>query len=139
MIETIREAKKDDIKAVQKIQQESFGYSYSDGKLVDMLSELFFVADVDSKVAAYAISNRDGLVVHMATALDFRRKGIGRRLMMHVERELKKINIKKARLHLRENSTYRPFHEEQGYEVKKIIPKYYSNGDSAVFMEKELI
>ena len=139
MIENIREARKGDIKAVQKIQNESFGYSYSDGKLLDMLNELFFIGEVDGKVASYAIATRDGHIIHMATDMEFRGKGIGRRLLMHLERGLKKLGVKKVRSHQRENNPYRVFYEEQGYRSKHIVPNYYKNGDNAVFMEKELI
>jgi ribosomal protein S18 acetylase RimI-like enzyme len=138
MIESVREATKDDFKAVQEIQKESFNYTYSDSKLEEYLKELFFVAEVDGKVVSYTIAKRDGHLIHFATDKKFRHKGIGRRLLYKVEYELKKLGVRRAHLHVRENNPYQKFHEDMGYTAKSSIPNYYKNGETAVFMEKEL-
>jgi ribosomal protein S18 acetylase RimI-like enzyme len=137
MIEVIREAKEGDIPAVQAIQMEYLHHSYPGNKLLDSLNKFFFVAVVENNVVGYVIADDDGLV-DLGVSKSFTKQGIGRRLITHIERELKIKGIKQAKMHIKEDSIYKKFFEDFGYKTKTVVPHYHENGENALFMIKDL-
>lgn len=137
MIE-IRSAEEKDMTRVKELQEEVFGYSFSDKKLKRHLDDIFLVALVDKEIAGFSIFEKEGVGVSIAVSKQKREKGVGRRLMTWTEKKLSAAGVRKMRLHSRENNPFLEFFRELGYTKKAVVPHYYKDGSNALFMEKEL-
>ncbi len=144
---TVRRATINDLPRVYEIEVESFSDPYPPMillSLIHLYPELFLVAEAkDHGVVGYAsgVIDMDGAghVMSIAVAKDWRRRGVGRRLLSSLEDEMRKLGAKKARLEVSEkNVTAISFYKELGYKEKKRIPSYYPDGSAALVMEKEL-
>lgn len=68
-----------------------------------------------------------------------RRQGIGRELMAAAEHAAHRFGTEEVRLEVNvKNAGARAFYEALGYEVVGRLPQYYSWGDDALAMRKEL-
>lgn len=75
-------------------------------------------------------------IATIAVHPEHRRRGIGRRLMKKVEGL---VRVSRMRLSVRSgNRGAIALYQRQGYEQMDVWPKYYSGGEDAVVMEKEL-
>lgn len=74
---------------------------------LSMNDGLFFVASVEGRVVGTVLAGYDGVrgwIYHLATHLDFRRQGIGRKLMDHATSELAERGCIKINLQVRKSN-----------------------------------
>jgi ribosomal-protein-alanine N-acetyltransferase len=104
--------------------------------------EGFLVAKLDGEIVGYAIGekNKDsGLIISVAVKKEWRRRGIGRKLMEKLLENFKKGGIKIVFLHVREeNKEAINFYQALGFKIRELVENYYSNGEDAYLMEKSL-
>jgi ribosomal-protein-alanine N-acetyltransferase len=83
--------------------------------------------------------NRVGLMITVDVDPDFRRRGIGARLMNAAERQLAALGVREVYLHF-----YTPHDEalrlyrQRGYVLKRRLRSYYGPGSDALLMAKVL-
>jgi ribosomal-protein-alanine N-acetyltransferase len=104
--------------------------------------EGFLVAKLDREVVGYAIGekNKDsGLIISVAVKKEWRKRGIGRRLVEKLLENFKKEGMKIVFLHVREeNKEAINFYQALGFKIIELVENYYSNGENAYLMEKSL-
>jgi ribosomal-protein-alanine N-acetyltransferase len=104
--------------------------------------EGFLVAKLSGEIVGYAIGekNKDsGLIVSVAVKKEWRKRGIGRRLIEKLLENFKKEGMKIVFLHVREeNKEAINFYQALGFKIIELVENYYSNGENAYLMEKTL-
>ena len=104
--------------------------------------EGFLVAKINKEIVGYAIGekNKDlGLIVSVAVKKEWRRKGIGRKLVEKLLENFKKEGMKIVFLHVREeNKEAINFYLALGFKIRELVENYYSNRENAYLMEKTL-
>jgi len=102
----------------------------------------FLVVKNDEKILGYIIGHpEDGsaLLISMAIDPNFRRKGIGRKLLNTLLDHFQKKKIKEIILHVRtKNKPAINFYEKMGFKTIEIVKNHYQNGEDAYLMEKTL-
>ena len=87
--------------------------------------ELFFVRILDDKVVGTAMSGFDGhrgWVYYVAVHPEYRRNGIGTKLMQRIESSLHDLDCSKINLQIRsDNAEVRSFYESIGYALEERI------------------
>lgn len=68
---------------------------------------------------------------------EYRGQGFASALLKQAERECKE-DLRKVRLHVRVDNPAQKLYFDLGYRVVKIVPKFYSDGKTALLMEKPL-
>lgn len=143
----IEEATEKDLEAIIDIEKSSFPeYPYSIEVFKTLLKDYkkyFLVSKSKGRVIGYACGRifreKIGEIVSIAVAPDFRRKGIGRKLMLELESRFKNDGIKFTRLEVSvKNSDAIKFYRSLGYEISKLTKSYYPNGSDALTMIKLL-
>jgi ribosomal-protein-alanine N-acetyltransferase len=104
--------------------------------------EGFLVAKLGGEIVGYAIGERgkdSGLIVSVAVKKEWRKRGIGRRLIEKLLENFKKEGMKIVFLHVREeNREAINFYQALGFKIRELVENYYSNGENAYLMEKSL-
>ncbi len=141
----LRRAQQKDLRKIHQIEKLSFKYPYSLNyiRLLLILSpELFYVAEVDNEIVGYIVGlieyENIGHIVSIAVHPKWRRRGIGSKLLMKIEEEFKKRNIKVFVLEVEVNN--KPaisLYEKHGYRIIDVIKRYYPGGEDAYLMVKE--
>ncbi|MEM1553833.1 MAG: ribosomal protein S18-alanine N-acetyltransferase [Thermoproteota archaeon] len=143
----IEEATEKDLEAIIDIEKSSFPeYPYSIEIFKTLLKEYgryFLVSKIKGRVIGYACGRifreKFGEIISIAVAPDFRRRGIGRRLMLELESRFKNDSIKFTRLEVSvKNDVAIKFYESLGYEIFKLTKNYYPDGSDAFTMIKFL-
>jgi ribosomal-protein-alanine N-acetyltransferase len=102
----------------------------------------FLVAKLDKEIVGYAIGEKDkdsGLIISVAVKKEWRRRGIGKRLIEKLLENFKKEGMKIVFLHVREeNREAINFYQALGFRIIELVENYYSNGEDAYLMEKSL-
>ncbi|MDD5145497.1 MAG: ribosomal protein S18-alanine N-acetyltransferase [Candidatus Pacebacteria bacterium] len=103
-------------------------------------SESFIVAIEKEKVVGYIIGktkNNLGKIISLAVQKDFRKKGVGTKLLISLTKRFKRSGVKKIFLRTRTwNKKAVDFYKNLGFKIVKEIKNYYKNGDDAFLMEK---
>jgi len=140
----LRRCKEKDLNQVLQIERICFKHPYDYFTFLYFLMkepEGFYVAEENGCIVGYVISSvrgSKGTIISIAVILEFRRKGIGSKLMKesldflskrvdHVELQVKINNIEAI-------SFYRKF----GFEEIGLIPNYYPDGEDALVMSKKI-
>jgi ribosomal-protein-alanine N-acetyltransferase len=104
--------------------------------------EGFLVAKLSGEIVGYAIGekNKDsGLIISVAVKKEWRRRGIGIKLIEKLLENFKKEGMKIVFLHVREeNKEAINFYQALGFKIIELVENYYSNGENAYLMEKSL-
>jgi len=142
---TLRRVQQKDLRRIHEIEKLSFKYPYSLNyiKLLLILSpELFYVAEVDNEIVGYVVGlieyGNIGHIISIAVHPKWRRKGIASKLLMKIEEEFKRRNIKIFVLEVEVNN--KPaisLYEKHGYRIIDVIKRYYPGGEDAYLMIKE--
>jgi ribosomal-protein-alanine N-acetyltransferase len=139
-IYVIREMKLSDLQEVMKIERESFCEPWSRSAFIELIKSkdaISVVYDEDGVVVGYgiAIENNYLHIVNLAVKKEWRRRGIGSMLLSY----LIDYAYKRALLEVRiSNEEAIAFYEKLGFKKIDITERYYSNGESALIMEKKL-
>ncbi|MBO3800483.1 MAG: ribosomal protein S18-alanine N-acetyltransferase [Candidatus Brockarchaeota archaeon] len=143
----IEEATEKDLEAIIDIEKSSFpGYPYSIEIFRTLLKDYgryFLVSRSRGVVVGYICGRifreKFGEIVSIAVIPDFRRKGIGRKLMLELESRFKKDGIKFTRLEVSVRNTIAiKFYGSLGYEIMKLTKNYYPDGSDALTLIKFL-
>ena len=132
----IRKCRHDDIPSVIKIESLSFKYHYPSSIFYNYLDRNFYVAEEDGKVVGYAIGDaRRHLIVSIAVHPDYRRRGIGTKLMESVLKNMHGYAILQVRM---SNNEAIKFYKKLGFIEKEVLQSYYIDGEDAILMFKNL-
>lgn len=143
---TIRKFLASDINRIIEIEKASFPQgTYSKRRLKHLAQKHpngFFVAQSADKPVGYIIAyTRSKIIDFDSLAVDkkFRRLGIGRTLVNLILKRFGKKGFKKASLEVRiSNKKALSFFQSLGFEIRKILKKYYRDGEDAFRLEKQL-
>lgn len=142
----IRRALQEDLAVVFELEKKCFNDPYPIELLTMLQSlypELFLVAEHDGRVVGYVSglirTDGSGHIVSLCVDPEYRRKGIGRQLMIEIEDLMKKLfNVCIYRLEVRvSNSIAIQLYESIGYRIQARMSRYYSNGEDAYLMIKD--
>jgi ribosomal-protein-alanine N-acetyltransferase len=130
--------------------------NYGDYFFMDLYSrfpETFIVAEVDGEVVGYVMCRiefgfsdfgfsgfiKKGHIVSIAVMPEHRRRGIGYALVSKALEGMRLYNARQAFLEVRvSNMPAINLYKKLGFEVVKIIRGYYSDGEDAYVMSREL-
>lgn len=141
----IRQIRADDISQIIAIEHESFHNPYPED-IITFLYEryrtTFLVAEQGGTILGYIAgitSWREGHIVSLAVLPNWRRKGIASQLVEELYRIFRKYGKKRVKLEVRlSNKAAIALYENLGFERRKIVKKYYEDGEDAVMMKKRL-
>lgn len=135
----IRRCEEKDLRAVMEIEKLSFPHPYPLFVFKRYLNTYFFVSEENGKVIGYIIGIKmgsKGIIISIAVHPSFRRRGHGKDLIKHVEKEMG-TSILEIQVR-RSNVGAQKFYLSLGFKKKEIIPNYYHNGEDAFVMIKKL-
>lgn len=144
---TIRRARYEDLKKIYELEVLCFKNPYPPQLLAMYLSlypELFLVAEVSGRVVGYVcgVVRRDGYghIVSLCVHPEYRRRGIGKAMMIAIEDAfMKNFGLCRFRLEVRvSNEPAVRLYEKLGYRITKILKSYYTDGEDAYLMIKDL-
>lgn len=139
----VRDVEEKDLETVHSIAEDSFKDPYPLRLLrhiYDSDPEGFLAAELGEKVVGYLIGLvRWGNVGHiLAIAVDetHRREGVGSSLIVNAIDRLQKNGANKIKLEVRvSNEIAQKFYNKIGFQPRKVVPAYYSDGEDAISME----
>ena len=141
----IREFRRQDIKKVLEIENASFKDPYPPNILLDIynLGAGFLVAQQDNMVVGYIIFwirfEGEGHIISIAVDPNYRRKGIGSRLLDMALEIFKRYNVNDIKLEVRtSNKCAIKFYRDSGFNKKEILNRYYEDFEDAVLMDIHL-
>lgn len=139
----VRDVEPEDLPHIYGIAEQSFKDPYP-LQLLEHIYETdpegFLAAEMGGKVVGYLIGMvRWGNVGHiLAIAVDesYRREGVGSSLLINAIERLGRNGANKIKLEVRvSNEAAQKFYVKIGFEQRKIVPAYYSDGEDAISME----
>jgi ribosomal-protein-alanine N-acetyltransferase len=140
---TIRKMTVEDVPAVVELDQKSFSLPWPERsfrfELTDNPASRCWVAELDGKVVGmivvWLIVN-EAHVATVATHPDYRRQGIGKRLLSHALLNLMREGARSSFLEVREsNLAAQEMYRKFGYEVSGRRRRYYrDNDEDAILM-----
>ena len=144
----IRPVKNGDLATVHRLEASSYTDPWPRSIFYLMkgrVPDLFLIAEMGSTVVGYAIGEVErsggekiGHVMNIAVATDWRRKGLGGKLLDELERRFKEKDADSAYLEVRaSNAPAQSLYRKRGYKEAGILPGYYRDEDG-VAMEKPL-
>ncbi|MFH1789255.1 MAG: KamA family radical SAM protein [Candidatus Altiarchaeota archaeon] len=107
----------------------------------------FICAEEEGKVAGFACYGKDSIadklveIYWIAVSPDYRRKGVGRLLISHIEDEARRDKIRMIVTETESDRLYsntRRFYEACGYAQKARIEDFYEEGDDKVIYAKRM-
>ena len=130
---------------IYRIELESFSEPYPFHFFTVMATEMpetFLVATLRSKIVGYVLTSLiydSAHILSIAVLRDFRRKGIGSKLMLGLIDVLRRKGIRRVELEVRvSNHIARMFYEMFGFREVTRVEAYYEDGEDAVKMMKDL-
>ena len=140
----IREFNERDLYEVLNIANESLTENYTPELFLDihrLWPEGFLVA-VSNNITGFIAGskyNREARILLLAVKAEHRGKGIGSGLMRRFMSICKSEGILSVRLEVRtKNFKAIEFYKKFGFNIISYIPNYYTNGDSAYVMWREI-
>ena len=137
---------KDDLEAIAAIESVSINPPWSFKAICDFSecdTSRILVAKIDKIVVGYitySVVLDEVQIANVATHSDFRRKGIGEKILMYLYDEAKEGNMYVITLEVRESNTAaRTLYISEGFSEIGARPNYYTNPrEAAIIMEKRL-
>jgi [ribosomal protein S18]-alanine N-acetyltransferase len=121
------------------------GIAYTRPELRHFLLEpsaITIVASADGRIAGFVlvdIDRKGGHIITIDVHPDYRRTGLGSKLMQEAEGRLGASGVSEVRLEVAvDNSTAIAFYKRRGYFVMKSILRYYNDSIDALLMHKRL-
>lgn len=153
---TLRKFAPKDLERVTYINRVCLPENYGDYFFIDLYNrfpETFIVAEGDGEVVGYIMCRiesglssfslggfiKKGHVVSIAVMPEHRRKGIGQALVTRAMEGMRLYNAKQCFLEVRiTNTPAISLYKKLGFKVSRTIHGYYSDGEDAYVMTKEL-
>jgi [ribosomal protein S18]-alanine N-acetyltransferase len=145
---TFRKMTVDDVPAVVDLDQKSFSLPWPERsfrfELTDNPASRCWVAEVDGKIVAMIVVwllVDEAHVATVATHPDYRRQGIGKRLLAHTLRHMIEEGARSSFLEVREsNLAAQEMYRKFGYEVTGRRRRYYrDNDEDAILMNLDAL
>ena len=142
----IRQFRSEDLAQVYELERLSFTDPYPWWLLSELARknpDTFILAIVEGKVAGYAVVDRwdddhQYHLVSIAVHPSERRKGLATSMLQALESKLEPGKV--LRLEVREtNGAAASFYEKHNFIKTGNIPRYYSDGEGAIIMEKRTV
>jgi ribosomal-protein-alanine N-acetyltransferase len=152
----LRKFTPDDLQSVMHINRYCLPENYMDFFFIDLhqrFPETFIVAEQDGKIVGYIMCRievglasfglggliRKGHVVSIAVLPQGRRKGVAHALMTRAMEGMRRYKAKLCYLEVRvTNDPGVALYKKLGFEVSRTINGYYSDGEDAYVMSKNL-
>ena len=140
-----REWTKSDISQIAEIEKRCFSDPWSEQAFESGMNSPFFYGilfEEGGQVCAYAcemVIFEDAEILNVAVVPSFRRRGLGKELMLSLENYAKNKGAERLLLEVREgNIPARGLYEKQGFEAYGVRKNYYEDGENAVVMQKKI-
>jgi ribosomal-protein-alanine N-acetyltransferase len=145
----IRRARPTDIPEIMAIERECFVEPWDEEVFVQTVEWTpfsFFVAMADGKIRGFVVGCIEntgsavyGHVSNLGVTADYRGKGLGRLLVSRLERQFVLDGAGGVLLEVRvSNTDAQEFYRKLGYREAFLLSGYYSNGEDALVMMKDL-
>ena len=145
----IRRAKPADIPAIMAIERECFVEPWDEEVFVQTLEWtpfFFFVSMADGKIRGFVVGCLEntgsavyGHISNLGVTAAYRGKGLGRLLVSRLERQFVLEAAEGALLEVRvSNTDAQKFYHRLGYREAFLLSGYYSNGEDALVMMRDL-
>jgi len=143
----IRRFEPKDLDQVLQIVFETFPERYNPNVFINLhqvYPDCFLVAEIiPAKIAGFLLgakTNVDSVrILLFAVKREYRRKGIGSKMLKRFIREMLLQNIKKIELEVRrDNKLALNFYKKHGFNIVDIIPSFYQDKQSAYVLRKIL-
>jgi [ribosomal protein S18]-alanine N-acetyltransferase len=144
---TLREFLPKDFKSICKLDEECFPpeIAYDPEEIAGALAQphtFCIVAEREEQVIGFILVHYRRAVGHIITIdirPDFRRGGIGNRLMDTAEKRFQQLGVRRVVLEVDlRNESAIAFYAARGYATRRILYHYYRDGSDAWLMEKPL-
>ncbi len=138
----ITRAEEKDLSSVYYIEQKCFKYPYPFPLLLfyhKIFPEGFRIAKIGNEIVGYIIfiieKDNVGHIISLAVHPDYRRRGIGYKLLLSAIKFLEMIDINVIKLEVRvSNIAAIKLYEKVGFIKTKILKKYYKDGEDGYQM-----
>ena len=139
----IRQATRGDLLAVSRLETQVFDQPWSVSVFEEFLGEpAFLLAELDSELVGYVVADwmpnagRDfGHIKDLAVHPDARRSGLGRLLLRQAVSRLLIEGVSRIKLEVRAgNTAAQRLYTQEGFEAVRQIPRYYSDGETALIL-----
>jgi len=135
-----------DLDAILEIEQSSFNFDAFSGKtflnLFSKFSDLFIVAEANSKILGYMITlhvHHRGHIISIAIDPSFRQRGIGSALANFTFEKLQAYGVEIVDLEVRvTNKGGLDFWRHLGFLPLRVVRRFYGDGEDALRMRKKL-
>lgn len=145
----IRRARPTDIPEIMAIERECFVEPWDEEVFVQTVEWTpfsFFVAMADGKIRGFVVGCLEntgsavyGHVSNLGVTADYRGKGLGRLLVSRLERQFVLDGAEGVLLEVRvSNTDAQEFYRKLGYREAFLLSGYYSNGEDALVMMRDL-
>ncbi|MCD6428883.1 MAG: ribosomal protein S18-alanine N-acetyltransferase [Desulfurococcales archaeon] len=142
----IRQARRSDLRDIYLIEVNSFPYPYPIEAFLTFLilfPQYFLVAECNNSIVGYVVGSVDsdgsGHVISLAVHPSYRGRGVGRRLLLALEKVMKENGIHRVKLEVSVNNrSALALYKSVGYKVVGLRRNYYPDGSDAYVMTKEL-
>lgn len=134
----------EDLDGVERIEQKTFPEPWSRAcfrRDMNRPTSLALVAISENEVVGYAVAwpEQEVHVANIAVTPEFRQQGIGRLLLERIEEFGRQAGARSVYLEVRKsNSRARAFYRRLGFIQTYTREGYYSNGEDAIIMEKDI-
>jgi len=145
----VRRARPTDIPGVMAIERECFVEPWDEEVFVQTLEWTpfhFFVALADQRLLGFIVGCMEttgsatyGHISNLGVTGAYRGKGLGRLLVLRLERQFMVDGAEGVLLEVRvSNTPAQEFYRRLGYEEAFLLSGYYSNGEDALVMMKDI-
>lgn len=145
----IRRARPTDIPRIMAIERECFVEPWDEevfAQTLEWAPGYFFVALADGEIRGFVVgcmentgSARYGHVSNLGVTAAYRRRGLGRFLVSRLERQFVLEGAEGVLLEVRvSNADAQDFYHRLGYREAFLLSGYYSNGEDALVMMKDI-
>lgn len=114
---------------------------YTENDWVDIISmKHTYIITVGAIAVAYCACDKNGCIMSFAVLEKYRQKGFGKKLLLYCIDDMKKNKIKKLCLRVKiSNTIAQKLYTSVGFTISQTLDKYYSDSESAYFMEYILL
>ena len=145
----VRQAERADLLAVHRIEQAVFPQPWPFEAFERYLGDRGFLVatpPADERIVGYVVADSVpnhgrplGHIKDIAVRESHRERGVGTTLLERAMGVLRTAGASSVKLEVREgNHTARRLYREQGFEHRRTIPRYYSDGENALVLVRPL-